>query len=333
MCSYDYGTAFWKIKSGLFTCKCGTSNCNFSSEPIKCVQIAKNNSHEKKTPVQVQSKKPKVKLPTVQLSNRNGLKTNKIILNKSLQENTKMSSSECSLVTKKHNNQKKNSNPLNSKSMAKNGLLAQNQNGVKCSEPLSDSQLKKIPELKMVQNKLQNVMVKKRVDEKVLNKNMSTTTDEKVFTMKDQFPESVRITDTEVVTTYLIKPKLLNPKKRIKIDDTVQNDQTVKVCGYQNNSTISLLDASSSDQDTVEVVNNSNKLMDFIKQELDDEEYESDLNMSNGESSYTSEEKYVKVKPGQALDIKTSFPKKHFLNSNSGKWSSIESFSDILLKE
>lgn len=335
MCSYDYGTTFWKIKSGLFTCRCGTSNCNFSSETIKCHQIDSKNVNEKKTPVQIQSKKPIVKPRTVQLSKRNGLKTNKIVLNKSIQEHTRMSSSGCSsLVTTKQNNQKKNSNPLNAKSMPKNGLKAQNKNGAKCSKPLSDSQSKKIPEIKMIQNKLKNVMVKKRVDEKVLKSNMSTTTGEKLFISKDKIPESIRITDNEVVTTYLIKPKLLNPKKKMKTDDgTVENGTMLKAVGYQNNGSINLLDASNGDQDTVEVLNNSNQLIDLIKKELADEESESKLNMSNGESSCTFEEKYVKVKPGKALDIKTSFQKEHFLNSNNSKWSSIESFSEILLNE
>lgn len=342
MYSYDYGTTFWKIKGGLFTCKCGKPNCSFSSETIQCLQIDSDNEEEEEEeeiPVQVQSKKPKVTLsPTVKLPNRNGLRTNKNIFTKS-HEHTKMSSNNCSLVTTKHKINKNKSK--NSTTMPKNGLLAKNKNGSKRSKRLLESRSNKILESKSIQNKLQNTTDKKRANRKILNRNMNTAIDKNVLVNKEKFTESVRITDNEVVTTYLLRPKVLNLKKKMKaIDGTVQNDTMLKNGGFQNNITsIRSLNMLNSDQDTIEILNNSNQLMDLFKKEMTDEESEIELNMSNGESvdfpeiPCISDKEYVKVKSGEVLDIKSNIEREHFLNTNKGQWSTIESLNDILMNE
>ncbi|VVC44969.1 Hypothetical protein CINCED_3A004403 [Cinara cedri] len=278
-----------------------------------------DNKEEEETPIQIQSNKPKDKPSTVTLSNQNMLKKNEIICTKSLHEYTKMSSINSSVTTKYNTQKNNNSKNPNVISMPNNGLRAKNNDEDKHSKPLlgSHSTLNS----KLIQDKLQNVIVnRKRIDQRILNRNVNASVRKKMLINNSKLSKSVEITDNKVLDSCLLRPKVLNSKKKIKLNNsTFQNDTILKTDDIKNNRKIISLDVSNRDQDTIEVLNDSNQMIDLINNELTDEESETELNMGNKESvdipknSYTSKGEYGKV-----LGIKTNFEKEHFLNNKNG---------------
>lgn len=336
-CSYDYGTAFWKIKGGLFTCKCGKPNCSFSEETIKSLHIDSDNeeadldgdTEQSKT---VENKPYNDKLSTQDVTNEIDSSQNKTKLSKCnnlLEQNGKYPKPSCSKslsVTKNESMEK----------IPKNGLLVKSKSNlsVKNKEPsknvskellkIANSHSTKILGSKLIQKKLKQVMLKKRLDDKILNGSSSSTINKEVKITrkkssvgaieKDAICNGKKVSSGLVKLNnnkaYLLRPKGLSSKKmngNIKTENTVQND-TLKSSDFRNNREISVSsDTSSNSQKSTQDLNDYDQVVDFIKTESAYEESEAKLNdvVRNLHSLCrdTSKGEYDKVKSIEALDV------------------------------
>jgi len=189
---------------------------------------------------------------------------------------------------------------------------------------------------KLIQNKLQQVMLKKGFNEKILNGNSIPTIGKKVLvskqkpsveiTEKTQIsngkkkpPELIKLSNNKPIT-YLLRPKGLISNKKMtenfKIENTVQND-ILKFGNIDNKATIISSDTLHSNQIIAQDSNNYDQVIDFIKTEhkLVNESIETELNVINKEHNsfkcpeiYVIEEECDKVKPCAPIDDKNKKP-------------------------
>lgn len=357
--SYDYGKTFWKVKGGLFTCKCDKPNCSFSDETIKSLRIDDSDNEETELDGNSeQSKTEKIKLPNNKMLIQEVPETSKTVRN-SLRQRTRLSvaknslqqktdrsspsSSECSSVTicnlKKHN-----SKEANMISIPKNELLGKTKtitlnSVVKNKEPPiseSNQMLKVIDKRssknngsKSIQNKCNQVVLKKGLGNKLSNGNsrpsigkkilltgkkasVETTEKQKLCNGSKVSPGSIKSTNNKAIKNYVLRHKALNPNKKtiknIPSDGTSQNNG-FKCYSSTNNLRVGISsDTSSRNLKTTRDSKNNNQLIDFIKTERIGEESKTKPNMVNGQHKHverqrTSVSEEVKVKPNDELYI------------------------------
>lgn len=322
--SYDYGTAFWKIKRGLFTCKCGKDNCSFSEETIKTLFIDSDDDDIELDDENSDECDVSVK----ELPNASAIKTNKI--NPSKPQPCKIKPSQDSNVLQLKNKHESLSVSKNLSIMTasvhqkiksrelvlKNGLPEKNKfiRVVKTKEPIKSvsKQLLKIAdchstknfESNTIQNKLQ-VMLKKNLG-KILNKSSSLGNGKKVSVTKNKsFKKKLIVNNNKVssqlmkpvnnkdTTTYILRPKVTSPNKKItnndKSENTVSNNVVLKPNDLRNKSIFS--DASSCYQKTAGDLNDCDQSMDSIKTESVSKEFEIFPNIFNGKFDFSENPK------------------------------------------
>jgi len=359
--SYDYGTTFWKVKRGQFTCKCGKANCSFSAETIKSLHIDSDDDEIEMDENAEHSKTEKPKLSNdgslkqdaaVEIKTENNSPHKKIKLSKNnnlfeqKDKHANVSSSKNLLVTT--NNVKQN---YSKETMPKNGLQLKNKSislsVVENKEPnknvskqllkIADGRSTKMLKSKLIQNKLQQVMLKKGLSENILNGNSSLAIDKKVLVTKKKSSVeamektkiangnkrsmgSVKLTSSKPVTTYVLRPKGSNKKltENIKIENTIRNN-IIKSDDTDSRATSVSSDTSISNHMTAQDSNDYDQVIDLIKTtpELVNNKSETELNVINKEfnsskCSDTSEGVYNKVKLCETLDNKN---KKHISNT------------------
>jgi len=324
--SYDYGTAFWKIKRGLFTCKCGKDNCSFSEETTKTLFIDSDddeiglddeNSDECDVSIKEQPNASAVRTNEINASKPQPCKikpsdNSNILQLKNKHESLSVSKSLSIMTASVH--QKIKSREL----VLKNGLPEKNKfiSVVKTKEPIKivSKQLLKIAnchstknfESNKFQNKLQQVMLKKKLGGKILNGNLSLGNGKKVSVTKNKSSKNKLIVNNnkvssqlmkpvnnKVSTTYILRPKVSSPDKKItnndKSENTVSNNVVLKSNDLRNKSIFS--DASSSYQKTVGDLNYCDQSIDSNKTESVSKEFEIYPNIFNGKIDFSENPK------------------------------------------
>lgn len=312
-CSYDYGTTFWKIKGGFFTCKCGKTNCSFSEETIKSLHIDSDNEE-----VELDGNIKKIKIEKNNLTNNELLNQDMVETNKS---NTNLLNQETKLS--KSNNllgQNTNLKELSIiKSKPENGLLEnksinlnvdknkeENKNIPEQLLKKADDHSKKILESNLIPNKRQvvlNMLDKKLVDNMVkgnacqllINKKKSSIeTVEKgnIFNSSKVISELVKLSKNKAITTYVLRPKITTP------------------CIYENKRAVGVSTDNSSFNQKMTQKTSINQLMKFIKAEPIFNDSKTEMNMINGEHQsvdclgtlYTSEKEALNVKHNSKIE-------------------------------
>ncbi|XP_060838155.1 histone-lysine N-methyltransferase EHMT2 [Rhopalosiphum padi] len=250
--SYDYGTTFWKVKGGLFTCKCSKANCSFSDETIDSLHIDSDNEEIEPDGNSEKSKTEKNELPDDKPLIQEVPETNKRVRN-TLRQRTRLSaainllqqktdrsspsSSESSSVTV--SSIKKNySKEPNIISMPKNKLLGKTKTinlsstvKNKESHTSESKQLLKVTDKrslkdsgsKLIQDKLKQVVLKKSLGNKLSNGNSSPSISKKIFigrkssvetTEKSKICNGNKVTSgsTKLVNNKVIKNYVLRRK-------------------------------------------------------------------------------------------------------------------------
>lgn len=305
-CSYDYGTTFWKIKGGVFTCKCGTSNCSFSEETINGLDIDSDNEETE------------LNGNTKQRRKRSSVNKSLLGQNNGRTDPCGSGSSSTTLISiNVFNNKKTNKNVF------KQSLKIANDNSFKVSET------------NLMQNKLQHdILLKKRLGQKILNgnskqafktvktRNKSGDNIDKNLNCNGTL-KSVQLTNINGVATSVLRPKVSNPNKTyiesIKTDD-LREDEVVSSSSNISNSNLIM------DTD----LNNCDQLVGFIKAETIYEESGTKLKVINNKHNFiecleTFEGEYDKLKSCEALDIKRNCNKESFSRPDQDDWLSLES--------
>lgn len=347
------------MKGGLFTCKCDKPNCSFSDETIKSLSIDDSDNEETELDGNSeQSKTEKIKLPNDKMFIQEVPETSKTVRNSlrqrnrlsvtknSLQQKTDRSSpssSECSSVTI-CSLQKNNSKEANMMSIPKNELLGKTKtitlnSIVKNKEPpISESkQLLKVIDKrssknivsKVVQNKCNQVVLKKGLGDKLSNGNsrpsigkkllltgnkssVETTEKQKLCNGSKVSPGSIKSTNNKAIKNDVLRHKALNPKK--KSIKNIPSDGTSPNNGFKCFSLINDLrvgissDNSSRNLKTPRDSKNNNQLINVIKTERIGEESKTKPNMVNGQHKHvkrqrTSVSEEVKVESNDELYI------------------------------
>lgn len=336
-CSYDYGTTFWKIKGGLFTCKCGKSNCSFNEETIKSLHIDSDNEEAELDGCIKQMKTDKVKLCNNELSNQD-MGTNKLNSN-SLNHKTRISKNN-NLFEQKNNFKE----PIVNKSKPKNGLLIKNKsinlNVEKDKEgnmnipkqlfKKADRHSTKVLGSKLIKNKPQSVLDilnKELVDKMVVKESQLLVNRKKlsIDTLKKNnicnnskvISELVKLSNNKAVTTYVLRPKTFSKHSTPSI---CKNKRVVDI-----SSDTSSLNQKKTQEDPID------QIIEFIKDEPIYDDSETELNLINGkhQSVDSVETQYSSV--SEALDVKQE-PKieiHRFPPSDQDSWASNESFNEI----
>ncbi|XP_025200890.1 histone-lysine N-methyltransferase EHMT2 [Melanaphis sacchari] len=249
--SYDYGTAFWKVKSGFFTCKCGKSNCSFSDETIKNLQIDSDNED-----IEPDENSEKNEIPDDKLLVQEVPETNKTVRN-TLRQRTRLSVSinslkkktDClsneSLLMTVNSIQQNDSKGTNMISTPKNKLLGKTKtislsSAIKNKEShtneskqllkVTDKRLSKTTGSKLIQNKLKQVVLKKGLGDKLSNGNSGPSISKKIFSGKKSSVDtteqgklcngnkvsqgSTKLNKNKAIKTYVLRRKALNPNKK-----------------------------------------------------------------------------------------------------------------------
>lgn len=247
--SYDYGTAFWKVKGKLFTCKCGKANCSFSEEAIKNLHIDSDNEEMELDGNVEQSIIGTIILSNNSSSDEDNIETNeaynnschKLKLSKSNNLSTQNNSLSNIRIPSENNFLKNNSKLSNISSTQKNGLVKNKSvklKVVKKKEPKENvKQFLKRTDLisTLFENKLEQVMLKKGIGKNFLTgkskdktiwvtrkKSSTEAIEEKKMGRSDIVPSgSVKSTRNKVVTTYVLRPEMSNSNKEISVNSEV----------------------------------------------------------------------------------------------------------------
>lgn len=359
------------MKGGLFTCKCGKANCSFSDETINNLHIDSDNEE-----VDLDGNTEENIIENNEMSNKDLIDISERDKNISYHKTRSSKNDNFLEQGNEHScsssNESSSATPNNSKisnnnsSKPKNGLRAKNKsvspkivkkNGKNLSNDLLkviDSHSAKMLESKLIQNKFEQVMLKKGLAEKMLNGNSNSTNGELTFTTvtskkkssaqvaeKNKMcngskisVESVQSTNNKTVKSYELRTKVSSSDKKnsenTKTKGAVSHDVILRSCDIRNNREVSVSsDTSGCNQNTTKDTNDCSQLVDFIKTEPDDGGSDTELKMVNGEhksaeTPLTSERECDKVKSGEILDIKKNFKKDSFSCNDQNNWSSID---------
>lgn len=347
------------MKGGLFTCKCGKPNCSFSDETIKSLRIDDSDNEEIELDENSeQSKTEKNKLlddkmliqevPESSKTVRNSLRqrTRLSLAKNSLQQKTDCSSPSSSDYSSETicSLQKNDSKEANMMSIPKNEPLEKTKtitvnSVVKNKEPpISESnQILKVIDKrsskhssKLIQNKCNQVVLKKGLGDKLSNGNarpsigkkilltgkkasVETTEKRKLCNGSKVSPGSIKSTNNKAIQNYVLRHKALNPNKKtnknIPSDGTPPNNVFNRPYGLINTLRVGISsDTPSRNLKMTRDSKNNDQLIDFIKTERIGEESKTKLNMVNGQHkrverqrSTVSEE--VKVEPNDEIYI------------------------------
>lgn len=303
--SYDYGTDFWKIKRGLFTCKCGTDNCCFSEKTSKKVFLDSDNDDLWSDNKSCSNERD---VSAVKVPNACAIKTNKINASKPQPCGTKRCEDNSVLLSKNGHKQLcvgKNSsmaasghqNITSREMVLENGLSKKNKliRVVKTKEPNKSvsNQLLKITDGHSTKNsgphtikkKLHQVIFTKKTGDKFFNGNsslgncrkVSRTNNELLFKNKSKVSKNevssqlMNPVNNKVTKTYILRPKMPSPNKQVvnnvKSENAVVSDNIIFMSNDLTNKSIFSGDASSSYQKTVGDLNERDQSMDSIKSE------------------------------------------------------------------
>lgn len=361
--SYDYGTTFWKIKGGLFTCKCGKSNCSFSDETIKNIHIDSDNEEPELGGNTEPSDLHQNKLFNDESPYQDRKVENKVDSSNLLHYKTKVSQDISSLESIK-----KHIIPINSeKSLITMNCLEKNYSKaslskskvirvVKTKSPIKSvskqllkraiSNLSTDLNSKQIENKLQQVIVKKRLGDKILNGNSSLSNSKKMSVTKHKTVakslekdiilngkkvplESVEPINSTTVTTYILRPKMSSPKKKIVeniiTENSISNNAFFKSVDLRNKrANHGLSDTLSINHSTVRDLNDCSQSTDFSRTDSVSEESETNSSIVNGYSAKYLEtscssvgEECSKIKSCEPLNIKNNFNKVRIVRTNS----------------
>lgn len=315
-CSYDYGTAFWKVKSGIFTCKCGRANCSYSDETIKNIQIDSDNE-DLDLDETIKPHTTDKSDDFDELSNTNSFVTNNINASSSLYRKTRLSqgnsllklkkkhispsSSESSLTNK--NNIKKN----NSKeSMSTNGLLLKNKHvGVINTKKPIKKVTKHSLDSKLFKKNQQQIILKKKKDNNILNGNLSQANVKKVTTKQKSSVETtgkkkmyngnivssdlVHSVHNKVTTTFrkTKMPSSTNITTNKNTEDTIPNNIILKSNELKKKKPVFVLsDTLSSNQKIPSNKNDYDQSVGFTNNKLVAEKSEINSNTLNREHDF-----------------------------------------------
>lgn len=315
-CSYDYGTTFWKIKGGVFTCKCGKSNCSFSEETIDVLDI--DSDHE-----------------GTELDGNTEQRKKTSSVNKCLLEQNNGHTDPCSSGSSSKVSINVLNNRIPNKKVSEQSLKIENDNSSKA------------PESKLIQNKLQHAVLKKGLRQNICNRTSKQAFNTKTVNIRNKLEDdidkdlncngtlkSVQLTNNNGVATHALRPKVLKPNtntESITTDDTVSNDIVFKTDDFRENEVVS---SSTNTSDTNLIVapdlNNCDQLVGFIKTEPIYKESGAKLKVINGKHIFmecleTFEGDYDKLKSREALDIKRNCNKESLSRPDQDDWLSMES--------
>lgn len=227
------------------------------------------------------------------------------------------------------------------KSTSKKGLLLKNKSKKKSvvKKKNTSNQLgrhSKILGSKLIQNKLQHVMLKEELGIQMLNGNLSPEINKNVIiTRKKSFlgstekdktsstnkvsSESVKLTNNKSNTTYVLRPKVSNSNK--KMNEHVIKDTVLNNIDFESDITV-LSDTSGNSKKIVSDFNDKNQAeINFIKTEPINEESNTKINYVNGgqksakclEILYKSKEDCFKIKP---VESKNTCNKEFFAHTD-----------------
>jgi len=346
------------VKGGLFTCKCDKPNCSFSDETIKSLRI--DDSDNEETELDGNSERSKTEknkllddklliqgVPETSKTIRNSLrqKTRLSVAKNPLQQKTDRSSpssSECSSVTL-CSLQKNDSKEANMMSIPKNELPEKTKTNslnsiVKNKEPPTSesNQLVKVIDKrssknigsKLIQNKFNQVVLKKDLCETLSNGNsrpsigkkilltgkkasVETNEKRKLCNGSKVSPRSIKSTNNKAIKNYVLRCTAFSPyKKFIKTipPDGKSPNNVFKRSSLINNTRISISsDISSRNLKTNRDSKNSDQLKDCIKTERVGES-KTNPNMVNGQHKHVERQRTfisgeVKVEPSDELYI------------------------------
>lgn len=316
--SYDYGTTFWKVKGGLFTCKCGKANCSFSDETINNLHIDSDNEEVEldgntERNITENNEMSNKDLISISGTDKNVLQDTKLSKNDNLLEQVNEHS--CSSSSESSSTNPNRSKSLNSSPKLKNGLRAKNKslspnivkkNGKNVSKDLLkmiDSHSAKVLESKLIQSKFQPVILKKGLAEKMLNGNSNSTNGGPplLTTVPSKKKSSSQVAEknkmcngnkisvesvqsTKTVKPYELRTKVSSPDKKnsenTKTKDRVSHDVIFRSCDVRNNREVSVSsDTSSCNQNTAKDTNDCIKLIDLVDIKTEPDDEESDTEL------------------------------------------------------
>lgn len=336
------------MKGGLFTCKCDTANCSFSDETINSLHIDSDNEDTEQYKNSQPSKTEKVDIPDDKLSIPKLAETSttgSILCHepKSIPNSVSKQKTNCSSPSS-NNLQKNDSSESNMVAEPENRLAVKtktiNLNSiVKDKEPtktvfkqlvkVTDRRSSKIKNhqinrTKLIQDKLQQVILKKGLDDKLSNGNTRTANGKKLFTKKTSSvkttekdklsngklsPRLIKSTNNKAIMTYVLRCKTSNSNKKIienmPVKGTAPNS-VFKFSSSINNTSVSI--SSDGSSKTTQDSNNSDLLGNFVETESTDEESKPKLNEVNGQHNSakrpgTSASEEVNEKPNDELYI------------------------------
>lgn len=354
------------MKGGLFTCKCGKSNCSFSDEAINNLHIDSDNeeiepdgnSEKSKTENnELLNDKPLIiKVPETNKTVRNILRqrTRLSVAIDSLQQKTSCSSpssSESSLVTIS-SIKKNDSKVVNKITIPENKLLGKTKTislssivKNKESHTSESKQLVKVTDKRLsktIGSKLKQVVLKKRLGDKLSNGNSSPSINKKIITEKKKVETteksklcngkvslgSIKLTNNKANKNYVLRRKALNSNKKNMLTDGTSPNNVNKCSRLINNTKVFISsDTSNSNLKTTRFSKNSDQLINFIKIERIDEESKTKPIIVNGqhkppERSRTSVSEEVKVEPNDELYILNGCNDESFPHTDQDSWSS-----------
>ncbi|XP_050429334.1 uncharacterized protein LOC126838722 [Adelges cooleyi] len=351
--SYDYGTAFWKVKSKLFTCKCGKSNCCFSEEAIKNLQIdsdTEDMEYDESNDYDLsemsgddslsQNMTGLVEFNDRQLSEHSGLFV------------SSSSSGHWSNITKNSVN-----DPNDLAETHKNGLIQlTKQSFAKIVKKEEDALKTTSNRFLEVTDGLQNKFLESQFNQnKLLNSKTSTALGKKVLItklrpairdprIKDNNTESQM--SSNVLTTCVVRPhtSIKDPPGSIKIvpKQIMLNSKSIDF-GYQNVFKISSVmlgnnssnSSNSSSRKIVEETKLCEKYVENIKSNDGiGQESETELiaiKQDEDDSNMSAVIEYPDVNTGMAFDYDDGYNPEHFDHIEQGEWTTSEASSDELV--
>lgn len=330
--SYDYGTAFWKVKSKFFTCQCGKANCSFSDEALKNFNIDSDTEEIEYDENNDLDLSGDIELSEDEFSSQN--KESGDTSSKQLSEHSGFFISTTSVASTSNCTKKKSNNTIVHKNLlGKSKIIFPDLNKKDGSSNSSIKQFLKIPnelqnkfvESKLIQNKFQQAIIEKDTNQKSINGKSSPAIGKKVLISRHKLCSNsitknrlgsinnvTPLTSSKIITTYVLRPQSKTPdisenikvvsKKIIFEPSDVSVQSVVKV------------QSDSSDNKTVNPIDESicEEYMENVKLEPNEDFYPSSEASEIELSNVNSEDTYLESNGDSCMfdedlyDIKSS---------------------------
>ncbi|XP_050531920.1 histone-lysine N-methyltransferase EHMT1 [Daktulosphaira vitifoliae] len=357
--SYDYGTAFWKVKSKFFTCQCGKANCSFSDEALKNFHIDSDTEEMEYDENKEHDLSDDIELSEDDFSSQDN----------ELEDTCQKQLSEHSgLFINTSNFTKKKSNELNNtiihkKLLGKSKIIFPDLTTKDSSSnvpeqflKISDKLQNKFLESKLIQNKFQQAMTEKDFNQKPINGKSSPAIGKKVLITRQKLDSNsitknrlssinkvTPLTTNKIITTYVLRPQ----------SQTKDISESIKVIPKEiilKSSDISVqnvvkIQSSAVDNKTANPIDESicEEYIENVKLELNEDLYgaseisEIDLSiinsddtlLENNDNSCISGEEFNDMKSVIALESDSSYNQENLKNINQEDWTSRSSSLEL----